>query len=112
MYFSSRRVGQRIELESSSQRSAQQSLGREDDTDGNPHRARIVRFELFELVLLLKLDKQFPVEQFEATVSQSTVPSPLLSISVRVSVSVGVDVSGKCEQQCWHRGEHHNAGSS
>ena len=26
----------------------------------------------------MKLDKQFPVEQFEATVSQSTVPSPLL----------------------------------
>ena len=31
--------------------------------------------ELFELVLLLKVDKQFPVEQFEATVSQSTAPS-------------------------------------
>ena len=34
--------------------------------------------ELFEFILLLKLDKQFPVEQFEATVSQSTVPSPPL----------------------------------
>ena len=32
----------------------------------------------FELILLLKLDKQFPVEQFEPTVSQSTVPSPPL----------------------------------
>jgi hypothetical protein len=30
--------------------------------------------ELFDLVLLMKLDKQFPVEQFEATVSQSAVP--------------------------------------
>ena len=30
----------------------------------------------FELVLLLKLNKQFPVEQVEATVSQSTLPSP------------------------------------
>ena len=36
------------------------------------------QFELFDLVLLLKLDKRFPVEQFEATVSQSTVPSPPL----------------------------------
>ena len=34
------------------------------------------QFELFELILLLKLDKQFPVEQCEATVSQSTAPSP------------------------------------
>ena len=41
-------------------------------------RARISQLELFELILLLKLDKQFPVEQFEATVSQSTVPSPPL----------------------------------
>ena len=49
-----------------------------DDAVRNPHRAQISQFELFELVLLLRLDKQFPVEQFEATVSQSTVPSPLL----------------------------------
>ena len=48
-----------------------------DDTVGNPRRAQICQFELFELVLLLKFDKQFPAEQFEATVSQSTVPSPL-----------------------------------
>ena len=40
------------------------------------------QFELFELVPLLKLDKQFPIEQFEATVSQPTVPSPLLSTSL------------------------------
>ena len=38
----------------------------------------IFQFELFELILSLKLDKRLPVEQFEATVSQSTVPSPLL----------------------------------
>ena len=31
------------------------------------------QFEPFELVLFLKLDKRFPVEQFEATVSKSTV---------------------------------------
>ena len=30
----------------------------------------------FELVLLLRFDRQFPVELFEATVSQSTVASP------------------------------------
>ena len=38
--------------------------------------AQISRFELFERILLLKSDKQFPAEQFEAVVSQSTVPSP------------------------------------
>ena len=38
-------------------------------------RAQISQFELFELILL-KLDKQLPVERFEATVSESTVPSP------------------------------------
>ena len=51
--------------------------GRGDDTVGNPRRAQICHFELFELVLLLKLDKLFPVEQFEAAASQSAVPSPL-----------------------------------
>ena len=51
-------------------------FGRGDDTVGNPHRAQIFQFDLFELILLLKLHKQFPVEQFEATVSQSAVPSP------------------------------------
>ena len=52
------------------------TFGRGDDTVGNPHRAQIVQFELSELILLSTLDKQLPVEQFEATVSQSTVPSP------------------------------------
>ena len=52
-------------------------FGTGDDTVGNPHRAQISQFELFELILLLKLDKRLPVERFEATVSQSTVPSPL-----------------------------------
>ena len=37
-------------------------VGRRDDTVGNHHRAQISQFELFELTLLLKLDKQFPVE--------------------------------------------------
>ena len=53
-------------------------LGRADDTVGNLHRAQIFQFELFELILLSQLDKRFPVEQFEATTSQSTIPSPLL----------------------------------
>ena len=57
-------------------------IGRGDETVGNSHRAQISQFELFELILLLKLDTKFPVEQFEATVSQSTVPSPALT-SVR-----------------------------
>ena len=55
-------------------------LGRGDDAVGNPDRAQISQFELFELILLLKLDKQFPVEQFEAAGSQSTVPFPPLKI--------------------------------
>ena len=46
-------------------------------------RAQIYQFELFELVLLLELDRQLPVQQFEATVSRSTVPSPPLSSDVR-----------------------------
>ena len=45
-------------------------------------RARISKFELFELVLLLKLDKQLPVERFEAAVPQSAVPSPPLKLLV------------------------------
>ena len=49
-------------------------LGRGDDTVGNPHRAQTSQFEFFEFVPLLKLCKKFPVEQFEATTSQSTVP--------------------------------------
>ena len=44
-------------------------------------RAQISQFEPFELILLLKLDKQFPVEQFEAAMSQSTVPSPPLKFA-------------------------------
>ena len=43
---------------------------------GKPHRGQMSQFEFFELIPLLKLDKQFAVEQFEATVSQSTAPAP------------------------------------
>ena len=54
------------------------TVGRGDDTVGNPPRARMSQFELFEFILLLKFGKRFPVERFEATVSQSTAPSPPL----------------------------------
>ena len=37
---------------------------------------RISQFVLFELILLLKLDKQLSVERFEAAASQLAVPSP------------------------------------
>ena len=47
-----------------------------DDTVGNPRRAQISRFELFELVLLLNLYRPFSIERFEPTVFQSTVSSP------------------------------------
>ena len=55
-----------------------EGVGRGDDTVGNTHRTQISQFDIFELILLLKLDKLLPVDQFEATASQSTVPSPLL----------------------------------
>ena len=58
---------------------------RGDDAVGSPHRAQISQFELFELILLLKSDKRFLVEQCEATVSQSTAPSPPLSRCARTS---------------------------
>ena len=50
-----------------------------DDAVGSPHRAQLSQFELFEFILLLELDKRFPVQQFEAAVSQSTLPSPHLN---------------------------------
>ena len=52
------------------------AFGKGDGTVGNPHRAQICQFEFVELIFLLRLDKQLPVERFKATVSQSTVPSP------------------------------------
>ena len=76
-------------------------LGRGDDTVGDPHRARISQFEFFELSLLLKLDKRFPVEQLEATVSQSTVPPHPLdnaTFALRASlVAAGGRLSSTCE---------------
>ena len=54
-------------------------LGRGDDTLGNPHRAQISQLEHFELILLLKVNKQFSIERFEPTASQSKVSSPPLT---------------------------------
>ena len=48
-------------------------------------RVRIYPFELFELILLLKLDAQCPAEQFErfgAAVSQSAVPCSPLTLAL------------------------------
>ena len=43
-----------------------------------------------ELILLLKLDEQFPVEQFEAAASQRTVPSPPLEDGHHAARDVGL----------------------
>ena len=49
-------------------------------------RAQMCKFEFFEM-LLLKLEKQLPVEQFEATASQSTLPSPSLPSILVISIT-------------------------
>ena len=54
-----------------------------DDTVGHPHRSQNCQFELFELIISLKLDNKFSIEQFEPTVSQSTVSSPFLNYERR-----------------------------
>ena len=46
------------------------------DTVGNPRRARISRFELFELALWFRSDRRLPVEQFEAAVHTIRAQSP------------------------------------
>ena len=70
------------------------AFGMGDDAVGNPHRAQlfhraqILQFDRFELILLLKLDKQFPVERFEASrairgsrISVSSTPPSYTTIS-------------------------------
>ena len=44
-------------------------FGGGDDMGGSPHQARIARFLFFELILFLKLDKKFSVEQLETSSS-------------------------------------------
>ena len=70
---------------------AEAILWRGYDTVGNHHRAQVAQFELFEFVLILEEDKQLPVEQFEATVSQSAVSCPpsWLAAHGRTTSSVG-----------------------
>ena len=46
--------------------------------EARAHRAQMSQFEPFELVPLSKVAEQFSIEQFEATASRSTVPSPPL----------------------------------
>ena len=46
-----------------------------DDTVGNPRRANISPVEMFELFVLLNLEKRLSIEQFEPAASQSAVPS-------------------------------------
>ena len=46
---------------------------------GKPSSSSNCSFELFELILLSKVNTQFSIEQFEPTVSQSKVPSPPLT---------------------------------
>ena len=58
-------------------------FGRRDDEVGNPHRGQMPKFEFFELFLLFKLGSKLYIERFEATVSQSTVSSPLFNIKVK-----------------------------
>ena len=64
--------------------------GRGDDTVGDPHRAQSYRFYLFDIVLLVELDKQFSIEQFEATVFQSTIPCPPLRPARRLPALRGL----------------------
>ena len=52
------------------------TIGGGHDAVGNPHRAQICQFELFELIVLLTLVNNLYIERFEPTVSQSTVSSP------------------------------------
>ena len=61
------------------------AIGRGDDSVGNPNRGQTYQYEyeLFEIIPVFNLDKQFPVEQFEPTVSQSTVPSPPPTVDFR-----------------------------
>ena len=62
-------------------------LRRGDATVGNPHRAPVYNLELFEL-FSLKLDRQLCIEQFEAAVSQSAVPSPRLNINMYACIYI------------------------
>ena len=54
------------------------SFGRGDDTIGKPSLSSNVSIRVVRAYPLMELNKQLLVEEFEATVSHSTVPSPPL----------------------------------
>ena len=56
---------------------SQRCFGRGDDTVGSPHRAQVPPFELFELVLLLKLGKQLPSSNSRRWYRSQQYPPPL-----------------------------------
>ena len=58
------------------------ALSRGESTGESLIELKFLKFDVFELILSLKLDKQFSIEQFEAAISQSTVHSPPLFISL------------------------------
>ena len=61
-----------------------QEFGRGDDTVGNPHRAQISQFELFELVLLLELDKTVPRRAIRGSSISVSSTLPPLSIACAI----------------------------
>ena len=67
-----------------------------EDTVGNPQRAQTSQFELFVLILLLKVDKPFSIEQFELTISLSTVNSPPLLASSLLPRCSGTSCPSAC----------------
>ena len=79
-------------------------FGRGDDTVGNPHRAQMSQFELFELVLLLKLDRQSPVEQFQPAVSHSAVPSPPRALGFAARDGSRAEASARAPERWPHTG--------
>ena len=77
----------------------------------HPHRAQLSQCELFELVLLSRLDYRFPAEQVEAAVSQSTGPSPPLSLwkrPGRAGGQAGVQSFGQLGGQSFGRPIYNN----
>ena len=74
-------------------------LGRGDDTVGNPHRTQIVQFELFELILLLKLEA--PCRAIRGnSISVNSTLSPLLT-SPRV-----YEHATRSQDLCQHCSDH------
>ena len=53
-----------------------------DDAVGNPRRAQISQFELFEVFVLSEVCNQFSIEQFEPAASQSEASSPPILVIV------------------------------